>query len=206
MFRILDLEKLGASLESDSAGDDACRIFVKDAFFDEQEGYLRAALKADGTLPDRIVYQNTHTLGMDYLYGVRLFRRILPKLADYQAVRLWHPMGHTAVAYDSEVPCEMWKSVHMNQHLGHECKTARLGGRADEALHLMRGWLEYFSRYQCAVETFNLAGCDGDSNQLANSSRRPLLGPRRRTGFPVQTAGKCFPGFRTGRLCRRYFR
>ena len=38
MFRILDLEKLGASLESDSAGDDACRIFVKDAFFDEQEG------------------------------------------------------------------------------------------------------------------------------------------------------------------------
>ena len=164
-----------ATETGDPALAERCRVLSEkveahyaEAFFDEQEGYLRAALKADGTLPDRIVYQNTHTLGMDYLYGARLFRRILPKLADYQAVRLWHPMGHTAVAYDSEVPCEMWKSVHMNQHLGHECKTARLGGRADEALHLMRGWLEYFSRYQCAVETFNLAGCDGDSNQLAN--------------------------------------
>ena len=50
MFRILDLEKLGASLESDSAGDDACRIFVKDAFFDEQEGSYLLQVKGRSDL------------------------------------------------------------------------------------------------------------------------------------------------------------
>ncbi|MGN0871426.1 MAG: hypothetical protein ACI4UV_09585 [Victivallales bacterium] len=140
----------------------------EEAFFDGKEGYLYAARKSDGSLPSVHVYQNTHTLGMDYLHGAYLFRHILRKLADYQAERLYHPMGHTAVSYDSAVPCEMWKSVHMNQHLGHECKTARMGGRPEEAERLMRGYLEYFNHYQCAIETFNLAGCDGDVNQLAN--------------------------------------
>ena len=138
------------------------------AFFNEQEGYLYAARKSDGSLPSTPVYQNTHTLGMDYLHGIYLFRHIICQLADYQAERLYHPLGHTAVSYDSAVPCEMWKSVHMNQHLGHECKIARMGGRPEEAERLMRGYLEYFNRYQCAVETFNLAGCDGDVHQLAN--------------------------------------
>lgn len=140
----------------------------EDAFFDPAEGYLRAARKFDGSLPAIQVYQNTHTLAMDYLHGAYLFRNIVRKLAEYQARKLYHPMGHTAVTFDSAVPCEMWKSVHMNQHLGHECKTARLGGRPEEAEHLMRGWLEYFAEYRCAVETFNLAGCDGDAHQLAN--------------------------------------
>lgn len=140
----------------------------EEAFFDAKEGYLYAARKSDGSLPSVQVYQNTHTLGMDYLHGAYLFRHILRRLADYQAERLYHPMGHTAVSCDSAVPCEMWKSVHMNQHLGHECKTARMGGRPEEAERLMQGYLEYFRQYQCAVETFNLAGCDGDVNQLAN--------------------------------------
>ncbi len=139
-----------------------------DFFFDEREGYLRAARRADGTLPSVNVFQNTHTLAMEYPYGRHLFRKILPRLAEWQAVRLWHPMGHTAVPWDSAVPCEMWKSVHMNQHLGHECRTARGGGRADEAFRVMAGYLEYFRKYRCAIETFNLAGCDGDAHQTSD--------------------------------------
>ena len=148
----------------------SCKVeaHYEKAFFDEAEGYLRAARQQDGSLPLLQVYQNTHTLGMEYIHGAWLFRRIVRRLAAYQAERLYHPTGHTAVSRDSAVPCEMWKSVHMNQHLGHECKTARFGGRSDEAERVMRGWLEYFQRFQCAVETFNLAGCDGDAGQLAN--------------------------------------
>ncbi len=139
-----------------------------DAFFDGREGYLRAALRADETLPAVAVFQNTHTIAMDYPYGRHLFRNILPKLAAWQAERLRNPMGHTAVPWDSAVPCEMWKSVHMNQHLGHECRVARCGGRPDEALRVMKGYLEYFTKYRCAIETFNLAGCDGDSHQTSD--------------------------------------
>ena len=138
------------------------------AFFDEKAGYLRAALKEDGSIPSLNIFQNTHTLGMDYVQGPYLYRKIIDKLAAYQAEKLYHPMGHAAVAYDSEVPCEMWKSVHMNQHLGHECKTARMGGSSSEAQRVMQGYLNYFERYKCAVETFNLSGCDSDQVQLAN--------------------------------------
>ncbi len=138
------------------------------AFFDEKAGYLRSALKNDGSLPDINIFQNTHTLGMDYIQGPYLYRKIAGRLAHYQSTALYHPMGHVALAYDSEVPCEMWKAVHMNQHLGHECKTARFGGNAMEAWRVMRGYLDYFQRYQCAIETFNLSGCDSDQNQLAN--------------------------------------
>jgi hypothetical protein len=62
----------------------------------------------------------------------------------------------------------MWKSVHMNQHNGHECKTARFGGRPEEAFRVMEAYLSYFKRYGVAVETFNLSGCDGDAHQLSN--------------------------------------
>ncbi|MBE6406786.1 MAG: hypothetical protein E7040_12315 [Lentisphaerae bacterium] len=141
--------------------------YVK-AFYNEKEGYLRAATDVDGSVPSVEIFQNTHTLAMDYPHGPWLFRKIVKNLATYQAVKLYHPCGHTAVASDSAVPCEMWKSVHMNQHNGHECKTARFGGRAEEAFRVMEGYLSYFHRYRTAIETFNLSGCDGDANQLAN--------------------------------------
>jgi len=137
-------------------------------FYDEKEKYLKAALGINGKDPDLMVFQNTHTVGMDYVHGPWLLRRLVRQLAAYQAERLYHPCGHTAVSFDSAVPCEMWKSVHMNQHIGHECKVARFGGLAEEAKRVMDGYLSYFGKYRTAVETFNLAGCDGDSSQLAN--------------------------------------
>lgn len=148
----------------------ACRIETdyEQCFYDEKEKYLKAAIGIDGKDHGLMVYQNTHTIGMDYVHGPWLFRRIIRRLAAYQAERLYHPCGHTAVSFDSEVPCEMWKSVHMNQHIGHECKVARFGGLAEEAERVMTGYLSYFGKYRTAVETFNLAGCDGDSVQLAN--------------------------------------
>ena len=141
--------------------------YVK-TFFDEKVGYLRAATDTNGVPPAIQIYQNTHTLAMDYPHGAWLFRDIVKDLATYQAEKLYHPCGHTAVSADSAVPCEMWKSVHMNQHNGHECKTARYGGRAEEAFRVMEGYLSYFKKYGVAVETFNLSGCDGDANQLSN--------------------------------------
>ncbi len=140
----------------------------ENAFFDRESGYLRAAVKLDGSLPSSAVFHNAATIGMDYVHGMYLMRNIIKELADYQALKLYHPMGHTAVSYDSDIPCEMWKAVHMNQHLGHECRTARLGGRPEEARRVVQGYLEYFSKYRCAVETFNLAGCPGDCWQLAD--------------------------------------
>ena len=164
-----------ALIENDSALAEKCAQLSAlaeqhycEAFFDEKAGYLRAALKEDGSVPSLNIYQNTHTLGMDYVQGPYLYRKIVDKLAAYQAEKLYHPTGHTAVSYDSEVPCEMWKSVHMNQHLGHECKTARFGANSREAQRVMQGYLYYFERYKCAIETFNLSGCDSDQVQLAN--------------------------------------
>ena len=137
-------------------------------FFDPEVGYLRAATDVDGKAPSVQIYQNTHTLAMDYPHGAWLFRNIVNELAEYQAEKLYHPCGHTAVSPDSAVPCEMWKSVHMNQHTGHECKTARFGGRAEEAFRVMEAYISYFRKYGVAVETFNLSGCDGDAHQLSS--------------------------------------
>ncbi|MCQ2378697.1 MAG: hypothetical protein MJ016_05740, partial [Victivallaceae bacterium] len=133
-----------------------------EAFFNEKEGYLRQARTENFGIPEHEVFQNTHTLGMDYTYGRHLFRRILNCLAAYQAEKLYHPMGRAAVAWNGDVPCEMWKAVHMSQHYGHECRTARCGGRAGEAVRLMRGFLRYFERYGVAIETLNLAGEERD--------------------------------------------
>lgn len=140
----------------------------EEAFYVPQTGYLRAARKSNGDVPDIEIFQNTHTIGMDYPFGSYLLRKIVKNLSHYQATELYHPMGHCAVAPDSDIPCEMWKSVHMNQHLGHECKIARYAGNAAEAERVMAGYLDYFSKYHTAVETFNLAGCNGDTSQLGN--------------------------------------
>jgi len=132
------------------------------AFYNEKEGYLRQARTDSFELPRVEVFHYTHTIGMDYNFGRYLFRRILPQLARYQATRLYHAMGHTAVAWDSAVPCEAWKGIHMSQHYGHEGKTARCGGRADEAVRIMNGFLAYFKHHQLAIETLNLTGDERD--------------------------------------------
>ena len=152
-----------------------CRVIAakveasyEEAFYVPQTGYLRAARKGNGDVPDIEIFQNTHTIGMDYPFGSYLLRRIVKDLSRYQAEALYHPTGHCAVAPESDIPCEMWKSVHMNQHLGHECKIARHAGNALEAERVMAGYLEFFREYHTAIETFNLAGCAGDTSQLGN--------------------------------------
>ena len=138
------------------------------SFFAEDAGYLRTGVDQAGKPGGVEIYQNTSTIGLDYVYGQYLMRSVIGRLADYQATRLYHPMGHVAVAWDSEVRCEMWKSVHMNQHLGHECKLARFAGKADEAYRVLKPYLDAFGQYKVAIETFNYAGCDGNASQTAN--------------------------------------
>ena len=65
-------------------------------------------------------FQNTSTAGLNYPFGSYLMRKGIVPMAEYQARRLYHPGGRTAVAWDTEIECEMWKSVHMNQYDGHE--------------------------------------------------------------------------------------
>lgn len=168
------LENLALYVNDDKLASECREISEKvdehyqEAFFVPQVGYLRAARKGNGDVPDIEIFQNTHTIGMDYPFGAYLFRKIVKSLSAYQADALYHPMGHCAVAPESDIPCEMWKSVHMNQHLGHECKIARHAGNSAEAERVMAGYLEYFKKYHTAVETFNLAGCTGDTSQLGN--------------------------------------
>ena len=132
-------------------------------FYDPDAGYLR---QADGAKIQ--IHLTPATLGLDYIHGEHLFRRRLGELANYQATRLYHPAGHVTAAYDSDVVCEMWKSTHMNQHIGHECRLARHAGHASEAYRVLSAYLSFFDRYKAAVETFNLAGCEGNDGQLAN--------------------------------------
>lgn len=134
-------------------------------FFDREAGYLHAGIAPSLKKPDIGVFQNTNTIALDCIYGNYLFREILPELAAFQAQRLYHPMGHTALPFDSAAPCEMWKHVHMNQHLGHECNLARGGGFYSEIQRIMKVFLGAFENYGTAIETFNLAGCIGDEIQ-----------------------------------------
>ena len=169
------LENMALYLKDEKLAED-CRSIAekvdanyKEAFFVPYPvGYLRAARKYNGDVPDIEIFQNTHTIGMDYPFGAHLLRDTVKDLSRYQAAALYHPTGHCAVAPESDIPCEMWKSVHMNQHLGHECKIARHAGNAAEAERVMAGYLEFFREYHTAIETFNLAGCVGDTSQLGN--------------------------------------
>ena len=126
-------------------------------FFDDDTGYLRSAVCRDLSLPENAIYQNTNTWGYDYPFGMYLMRDIVKPLADYQAICLYHPEGHRAVAIDSAIPCEMWKQVHMNQHNGHEMKLQRMAGNMDEVYRVMTRYLEQFERWQTAVETTNFS-------------------------------------------------
>ncbi|MCQ2379746.1 MAG: hypothetical protein MJ025_02335 [Victivallaceae bacterium] len=162
------LENFAIDCNDEALATDCAELAMKvdasyeSAFFDQKEGYLRQARTDDFGLPAIDVFLYTHTIGMDYNYGRHLFRRLLPRLASWQATRLHHPMGHTAVPWDSAVPCEMWKAAHMSQHYGHEGKTARCGGRADEAVRIMNGFLSYFAHHKLAIETLNLTGEERD--------------------------------------------
>jgi len=102
----------------------------------------------------------------------------------------------------------------MNQHLGHEAKLARLGGYPEEAFRILKGYLGEFRKYGVAVETFNLAGYDGDSSQKANWQSFSSTGAA--TGLISGIAGiqhhgggySYFPAedFREIRISRLWFR
>ena len=163
------LENMAREFNEAELADELCALAMKidrhfmKTFYVAKEGYLKQADPAREN-----VFSTTSTLGMDYPYGEHLFRSRLRELAHYQATRLYFPTGHVTVTCDSDVSCEMWKAVHMNQHLAHECRLARHAGLADEAYRTVNGYLAYFEQYRTAVETFNLAGCEGDEYQLAN--------------------------------------
>jgi hypothetical protein len=135
-------------------------------FYNFKDEYLRQAVTLDLT-PGINVYQNTNTLGLDYTYGKDLLYKVIKNLANFQATKLYHATGHRAVPLDSEIPCEMWHSCHMNQHLGHECKLARMAGLPNEADRVMSAYLSKYLETGTAVETFNFTGCPGDQSQLS---------------------------------------
>lgn len=137
-------------------------------FFSEKEGYLRAA--ADTNLQPAAfeVFHNSNTMGYDYPLGMYLMRDMVDSLAHYQSHQLWHPLGHRAVCFDSEVPCEMWKYVHMNQHNGHEMKLQRMAGNIREVYRVMNEYLKVFDRWKVAQETNNYSRFAIDASQVCS--------------------------------------
>ena len=140
----------------------------EDVFFNKKVGYLRSAVDSNFNIPKVEIFQNVNTIGVDYIYGIYLLRNIMDQLATYQATKLYHPLGHGAVATDSLIPCDMWRATHMNQHNGHECKVARLGGRPQEAFRVINGYMNRAKEYHTAIETFNLSGFPGNCVQTSN--------------------------------------
>lgn len=137
-------------------------------FFDEKEGYLRMALDLDGTPAPVEVMINTSTIALEFPFGERLFGDKLNAIAHFKASKMKHPLGYSAVPHNSPLPCEMWRNVHMNQHLGHEGKLARLSNNVPEVKRVMKAYFDKFAEYGVAVETYNLAGTDGNASQVAN--------------------------------------
>ncbi len=95
-------------------------------------------------------------------------RDMVKPLAAYQSHQLWHPLGHRAVSIDSEVPCEMWKNVHMNQHNGHEMKLQRMAGNMSEVHRVMSEYLKVFDRWKVAQETNNYSRFAIAASQLCD--------------------------------------
>ena len=137
-------------------------------FFHRKEGFLRTAMRADGTYPDHELFLYTNTWGLDYIHGLHLFRHLTKDLADYQVRKLRHPMGHMFTPVENGLPGRGQPACHMNQHLGHECLCSRLGGRTDEVRHVMTGYLELYEKFGNAIETFNYNYCAGDQTQRAD--------------------------------------
>lgn len=127
------------------------------AFFMPDPGYLRVAAPCDLGPTTFDIYQNSNTLGVDYPLGFYLMRDMVDAVANYQSHQLWHPMGHRAAAFDSTIPVEMMKYVHMNQHNGHEMKLQRLSGNMPEVHRVMGEYLKVFDRWKVAQETYNFS-------------------------------------------------
>ncbi len=126
-------------------------------FFDETVGYLRAGADRDLQPAAVDVFHNSLTLGYDYPYGMYLMRDMVKRLAHYQSHELWHPLGHRAVAFNSAMPVEWWKFVHMNQHNGHEMKVQRMADNMAEVYRVMGETMKRFDRWKVAEETTNFS-------------------------------------------------
>ena len=126
-------------------------------FFDDAVGYLHVGRNRDFSLPEVEVYHNALTLGFDYPAGMYLMKDLVPSLAHYQSHELWHPLGHRAVAFDSAIPCDWWRYVHMNQHNGHEMKLQRMANNVAEVHRVIGQTLERSDRWKNAEETTNFS-------------------------------------------------
>lgn len=129
----------------------------RQVFFDETVGYLHVGANRDLTPAPIEVYHNSLTLGFDYPAGMYLMRDIVPALAHYQSHELWHPLGHRAVAFDSAIPCDWWRYVHMNQHNGHEMKLQRAADNMAEVHRVMGEAMKRSERWKNAEETTNFS-------------------------------------------------
>ena len=138
------------------------------AFQSPRNGALRSGVNEDFSVGEVEAFQNTSTIPLDYPYGQYLLRKALPALEHYHSCQLRHPAGYTALAWNTEVMCEAWKSVHMNQHLGHEARLARMTGNSPEARRLVGECLEFCHEYRNAIETFNYSGCPGNETQTGD--------------------------------------
>ena len=138
------------------------------AFFMEDPGYLRVAAPCDLGPTEFDIFQNSNTLGMDYPLGFYLMRDLVDAMASYQSHQLWHPMGHRAAAFNSTIPVEMMKYVHMNQHNGHEMKLQRLSGNMPEVNRVLGEYLKVFDRWKVAQETFNFSRFYIHASQVTN--------------------------------------
>lgn len=155
---------------ADRAAETAAKIerSYEKTFFHRKEGFLRTAMRGDGTYPEHELFLYTNTWGLDYIHGLHLFRKLTGALADYQTRKLHHPMGHMFTPVENGLPGRGQPACHMNQHLGHECLCSRLGGRTDEVAHVMKGYLELYEKFGNAIETFNYNYCAGDQTQRAD--------------------------------------
>ena len=163
-------------------------------FFDPKVGYLHAVVDpASRRGPG--VYQNVSTVGMDYPYGDYLLRKHVREIAEYQAYQLYHPADRVAVSYCDKAS-EMWKNCIMRWHMAHEAKTARAAGLGDEAIRIVKCYLDVFERTKTAIETHNVSGPFGDESQRSNwqafgagcvrgDDRRRRRHPMRSRRFPI---------------------
>ena len=163
------MENFAYEMQNTEIAEQAAELSAKmeksypEKFFNDEVGYLTVAVKGKNE-----IYHNSASEVVEYPYGRKLMRHGIKSMADYQANKLYHPLGHVAVSWDSAVKCEMWRDVRMNQHVGHECKLARFAGDSAEAKRIIKGYLNYYKRTLNAIETFNYFGCDADVHELSD--------------------------------------
>lgn len=136
--------------------------------FDKENGYLKAAVGANFEEMNCRVFLQTKTIGADYVHGSWLLRKVRNAMSNYIMKHLHHPMGLSAVSYDSEAPAIYLKGTRMNQHLGHSCKVLRSANRTDGVQHQLGNYLYAFNETLNAIETFNYSYCSGDQTQRAD--------------------------------------